>query len=595
MSTFSDPKLSAADTVLPWEPNQPLGRLLTTSCDAMVVLDNQSCCLEANEVACQLLELPRQTLVGRPMTEFVDTERNFEGLWQAWLQQGQGYSECHLRLASGAVKPGELSLTAHISPHCHLAIFRDTSDRQQLEAERSALKRQLEQQTAQQAAQLLQVEADLRSQQQRMDSILNSLESVVWSVHPNSLATIYVNSATQAVYGYSPEAFLSHPELWFNCVYPEDRSWLMAAIQQLDQTGKLDCEYRIVRADGIIRWVHGQARLVVDAEQNPIRIDGTTVDISDRKQAELALKDLQATQQAMLDAIPDLLMRVNGEGYILNLISGGEIALYGPISRDHPQSVYVGFPKALADLRMHYVHQALITRTQQRYEHALELNDQTRYEESRVVPLNDHEVLIMVRDITQRKQAEAAQVELNQQLTLVNTQLNRLATIDGLTQLANRRSFDQALDREWLRARRQQTSLALILCDIDYFKPYNDNYGHLAGDNCLQQVAQMLQSVSRRPGDLVARYGGEEFVMLLPNTSIDGAVQLTEDIQRAIAALNLAHAYSLVSGEITLSFGLVSHYPTPQEHSPRELLHRADMALYQAKAAGRNCYTISQP
>ena len=124
---------------------------------------------------------------------------------------------------------------------------------------------------------------------------------------------------------------------------------------------------------------------------------------------------------------------------------------------------------------------------------------------------------------------------------------------------------------------------------------HNDNYGHLAGDNCLQQVAQMLQSVARRPGDLVARYGGEEFVMLLPNTSIDGAVQLAEESQRAIAALNLAHAYSLVSGEITLSFGLVSHYPTPQEHSPRELLHRADMALYQAKAAGRNCYTISQP
>ncbi|TVP62164.1 MAG: diguanylate cyclase [Leptolyngbya sp. LCM1.Bin17] len=595
MSTFSDPKLSAADTVLPWQSDQPLGRLLTTCRDVMLVVDNQSCCLEANGVASQLLGLPRQTLVGRLMTEFLDLEGNFEDLWQAWLQQGQGHSRCHLRLANGAVKTGELSLTAHISPHCHLAIFRDTSDRQQLEAERDTLKHQLEQQVAQQAAQLLRVEADLRSQQRRMDSMLNSLESVVWSVHPDSLATLYVNAATQAVYGYSPDAFLGDAGLWLSCIHKDDLPLLMDYIRQLYQTGKLDCEYRIVRADGTIRWVHGQARLVVDADQTPIRIDGTTVDISDRKQAELALKDLQATQQAMLDAIPDLLMRVNGDGYLLSLISGGEITLYGPISRDQPQSVYAGFPKALADLRMHYVRQALTTRTQQRYEHALELNGQLHYEESRVVPLNDHEVLIMVRDITQRKQAEAAQAELNHKLTLVNAQLNRLATIDGLTQLANRRSFDQALNREWRRARRQQTPLALILCDIDYFKPYNDNYGHLAGDNCLRQVAQMLQSVLHRPGDLAARYGGEEFVMLLPNTSIDGAVQLTEGIQRAIAALNLAHAYSPVSGVITLSFGLVSYRPMPQEHSPRELFHRADMALYQAKAAGRNCYTISQP
>lgn len=324
-----------------------------------------------------------------------------------------------------------------------------------------------------------------------------------------------------------------------------------------------------------------------------MRIDGTTVDISDRKRAELAIQDLQFTQQAMLKAIPDLMMRINREGYILNLISGGDITLYSPLDINGGQSIYQGFPKSLADQRLHHVRLALETRTQQRYEHALEINGRLRFEESRVVPINDSEVLVIVRDITERKQAEVTQAELNQKLQILNTELNRLATVDGLTQIANRRSFDQALDLEWQRARRQQKCLSLILCDIDYFKPYNDNYGHLAGDDCLCQVAQVLTTAVRRPTDLVARYGGEEFVLLLPDTNLDGALQVVEQIQRTMADRGLPHAYSRAGTMLTLSFGLVCHRPMLKEHSPRELIHRADLALYEAKGKGRNCYTVS--
>jgi diguanylate cyclase (GGDEF)-like protein len=200
---------------------------------------------------------------------------------------------------------------------------------------------------------------------------------------------------------------------------------------------------------------------------------------------------------------------------------------------------------------------------------------------------------VIVRDITERKQAEVTQAELNQKLQLVNAELNRLATVDGLTQIANRRSFDQALDLEWQRARRQQQLISLILCDIDYFKPYNDNYGHLAGDDCLRQVAQVLSTIVRRPADLAARYGGEEFVLLLPDTTLAGAIQIVEQVQSAIAELCLPHAYSEVGPILTLSFGLVCHRPAVKEHSPRELIHRADLALYQAKAQGRNRYVVS--
>ncbi|MGB5974408.1 MAG: diguanylate cyclase, partial [Nodosilinea sp.] len=301
----------------------------------------------------------------------------------------------------------------------------------------------------------------------------------------------------------------------------------------------------------------------------------------------------RATQQVILDAIPDLMMRVDRDGHVLNLISGDETGLYSS-SDGARQSIYRKLSRELADQSMQFVRQALDTGVQQRYEHAVDLDDERRYEESRVVPINASEALIIVRDVTKRKQAEAVQADLNQKLKRLNAELNRLATVDGLTEIANRRSFDQALDLEWQRARRRQKPLGLIFCDIDYFKPYNDNYGHLAGDHCLREVAQVLSSVVRRPGDLAARYGGEEFVLLLPNTTLEGAVEVVENVQAAIARRSLPHACSRVAEVITLSFGVMCHRPSVEEHSPRELVHRTDLALYRAKAQGRNCYAIGE-
>ncbi len=575
-------------------PPQLWEKLFEAALDAMFLADRDGYYVAANSAACDLLELPMANLIGRHIGDFLASDVDFLPGWQHFLAAGQLRGEQLLYLDSGAIKVVEFSATAHVCPDHHLAILRDVTERKQVEVERDALSRQLEQWVISSSEKLEIAGAEMRSQQQRIDSILNSLECVVWSVHPETLATIYVNAAAEVLYGYSPEAFVADPGLWFSCVYPDDLPLIMEDVSTLFTLGKTDREFRIIRADGEIRWVRGQARLVRDEAGQPIRIDGTTLDISDRKQVELALQDNQATQQAILEAIPDLLMRVNCDGYILNLISGGEINLYGHISPDQRQSIYVNFPADLADQRMHYIRLALDTGTRQRYEHALELNGKLHYEESRVVPLNDTETLIIVRDITNRKQAEATQAELNQKLQLVNAELNRLATVDGLTQIANRRSFDQALDREWQRARRQQQSIALILCDIDYFKPYNDNYGHLAGDDCLRQVAQVLSTVVQRPGDMAARYGGEEFVLLLPDTTISGAIQLVEQVQEAIAAQNLPHAYSKVAPTLTLSFGLVCHRPAIKEHSPRKLIHCADLALYKAKAQGRNRYAVSQ-
>lgn len=179
------------------------------------------------------------------------------------------------------------------------------------------------------------------------------------------------------------------------------------------------------------------------------------------------------------------------------------------------------------------------------------------------------------------------QAELYHQLKIANQELENLAHIDGLTQVANRRRFDEHLQEEWLRLRREKSPLSLIFCDVDYFKFYNDTFGHLAGDECLQKIAKIIQQTTKRPGDLVARYGGEEFAIILPHTSLSGALYLGEEIQAKIKELKIAHHTSKVSNIVTLSLGVACMIPS-MKTSPITLLTSADRALYQAKELGRD-------
>jgi diguanylate cyclase (GGDEF)-like protein/PAS domain S-box-containing protein len=179
------------------------------------------------------------------------------------------------------------------------------------------------------------------------------------------------------------------------------------------------------------------------------------------------------------------------------------------------------------------------------------------------------------------------QSQLYNQLKKANRELHRLATIDGLTKVANRRCFDAYLQAEWRRMARSHQPLSIILCDIDHFKAYNDTYGHQAGDICLQQVAAALQETIKRPADLVARYGGEEFVAILPHTNLEGAAYIAQTIRDRVTALQLSHRASPVQAYITLSFGVAMMIPT-LETSPHELVEKADNALYEAKDQGRD-------
>ena len=207
-------------------------------------------------------------------------------------------------------------------------------------------------------------------------------------------------------------------------------------------------------------------------------------------------------------------------------------------------------------------------------------------------------ILFVVHDITERKQAEdalrLAHDELEQQvqqrtqeLNDLNKVLQEISSSDALTSLANRRHFDDFLAKEWKQSQRQKTSLAIIMVDVDFFKAYNDSQGHLAGDECLKQVARVFKQSLKRPLDFAARYGGEEFIAVLPDTHAAGAARLAESIRAEIEALALRHYASPISKVVTVSLGVASALPGP-ESNPHTLLADADQALYQAKQDGRN-------
>jgi diguanylate cyclase (GGDEF)-like protein len=177
-------------------------------------------------------------------------------------------------------------------------------------------------------------------------------------------------------------------------------------------------------------------------------------------------------------------------------------------------------------------------------------------------------------------------------LAEANQRLERLSVTDGLTGLANRRHFDAQLATEWQRAVRQGAPLVVMMIDVDYFKRFNDQYGHPQGDECLRAVAGALSAVLKRPGDLLARYGGEEFVALLPNTALPVAGRLAEDFRTAMANLGIPHEASTVAWHVTISVGVAGMVPFPGA-DPAVLLAEADQALYQAKAAGRNQFMIA--
>jgi len=205
-----------------------------------------------------------------------------------------------------------------------------------------------------------------------------------------------------------------------------------------------------------------------------------------------------------------------------------------------------------------------------------------------IKPVSETVLAAKVRAMQRIAQMRFSLLVLTRKLDDANQELTRLSSLDGLTGISNRRQFDETLLREWRRLGRQGRPLSMLLCDVDYFKQFNDGYGHQVGDECLKAVARTLKDTLRRPADLVARYGGEEFAVILPDTEITGALQVAEAMRSAVEGLSITHSYSKGGNVVTISIGVASTTPSRTGSDSSALLKRADDALYQAKQAGRN-------
>lgn len=198
------------------------------------------------------------------------------------------------------------------------------------------------------------------------------------------------------------------------------------------------------------------------------------------------------------------------------------------------------------------------------------------------------DLILANRSLEERVAARTAELQrANEALLIANQKLEIFSQTDGLLGIANRKYFDSRLHEEWNRALREQNPVGVLMIDVDFFKNYNDRYGHQAGDLCLQAVARAANGRMVRAIDLLARYGGEEFVVLLPNTSSQGAYKVAIDICEAVAALHIAHADSKVADHVTVSIGVASITPD-HELTANQAVAAADQALYAAKQSGRN-------
>ncbi|WP_413160587.1 PAS domain S-box protein [Capilliphycus salinus ALCB114379] len=482
-------------------------------------------------------------------------------------------------------------------------------------------------------------ELALKASQAQLQDVLSNTAAAVVSFRLFENGTWkydYYSPTCQNIYGYSSEEFLANPNLWQSRVLPEDwETILIPAFEEaLTGTSQKYIEYRFLHQNGSIRWIGENANIRRDDTQNCWIITVVSIDITHRKQAEFALQRQTQQEKAFnrfvqlirnsLDLKTIFLTAVQEAAELIN-INRVAVVQYQPENQCWVhREIYSrdGNLPETRDLRIPDENNPIAEQ--------LKRGEIVRIDDTNTIsdPINqgiiqdfpgawlliplvvngivwgsfsllknrsasayqDEQIALACRFADQLAIA-IQQSQLYEKLQQANEQLHYLANHDQLTQIPNRRYFDEYLEREWKRCVREQTPLTLILCDLDYFKRYNDTYGHPAGDQCLFNVAQTLQQTIRRPADFVARYGGEEFAIILSNTNAEGAIHVVEMIQDQIRVLNIPHVNSLTENRVTLSFGIACTYPTVQT-SIQALIDTADRALYQTKERGRNSYSL---
>lgn len=405
----------------------------------------------------------------------------------------------------------------------------------------------------------------------------------------------YVSAAGSSLAGWTREDLLSMHSL--DIVHPDDRPKAVELVAQL-RTGRGEAmlECRVRKSDGSYVWVEASLRAIRDPERGiPTGILNIVRDISERKRAE----ESRAFHQSLLGAIHEgsldgiLVVDEQGKAVSYNQRFAEVWKITAP---DVPCSLLKPIVEVLDErLLSQCVDKtrdpaAFLARVQELYMDR-QADDQCQVElkdgrtlERYTTTLHTEEGRYLgrvwfFRDVTERIQAE-------QKLKAAYDEVEKLAVVDPLTGIANRRRFEEYLDAEWRRAIRERNPLSMVLVDVDLFKLFNDSYGHVRGDDCLKQIAETAIEVVTRAGDVVARFGGEEFAIVLPNTDEMGALEIAKQLRSAVAGRRISHEAS-PHGVVTISGGCATITPRLGE-GPSQLVDQADRALYAAKRHGRN-------
>lgn len=445
--------------------------------------------------------------------------------------------------------------------------------------ERRRRRKLLQQEEAAQAA--------LRLSASRLERALDGAQLGLWELHVDS-RQLKLDARGARMLGYEEAEMVRSTEEWTQTLHPGDREGNTAAFSaHLNaDTPVYENEFRVALPDMQYVWLFSRGKVTERAQTGaPLRIIGTFMDISSRKADEAALAE--AT----------LLQKLSGE---IAQIGGWTVEVPSGISR-WTEEVYRIHDLDLANAPD--LSNALAFYTEEfrpviAAAVAKGMQDGTPWDlELQIVSAKGRLVWVRaqgeaiyqagaivrlagaLQDITARKEAAL-------ELQRLNLALSELSYQDALTGVGNRRLFDETLAAEWGRNARRGSVLSLLMIDIDYFKRYNDHHGHLGGDECLRQVANVLRDTLRRAHERAMRYGGEEFAILLPETSVEGASLVALRILGAVAAAQIPHGASPVSPWITLSIGVAGVLPSV-DAKPSSLTRNADMALYQAKAQGR--------
>lgn len=441
-----------------------------------------------------------------------------------------------------------------------------------------------------------------------------------WGPEPyDNLPLRSFSSNVEKIIGYSPEEML-HPNFSYSeLIHPDDLDGLVNKLKK-DVENNVDSfeqSYRLKTKDGRYIWIYDFNILIRDEEGDLTAIRSYMYDQSAQKKAEEALRiaeeRLEKTAYDLTENIPvgtyTMVQPAHGGMANFAFMSSRFLALTGLTREEAASDPLKGFACVHPDDFDEWV--ALNAKTFEEKkpffgETRVVVDGEVRWVTAESIPriLPDGSTVWegVLADITDRKQAEAILHETNAalekevaerriveaELKIKTDMLEKLSMQDGLTDIPNRRYFDERANLEWRRAMRSGFPLSLVMMDIDHFKLYNDHYGHGAGDDCLRQVALALTKSCIRPSDLVARYGGEEFVALLPETDTEGALYLAEKMRAAVEDLSTPHDFSSVAKVVTLSVGVATHGSESIKSDLQHLQKCADQALYRAKGQGRN-------